>query len=188
MSKTCPGTYLSTWQARRGSRGPKWDTMTFDNVADFGPGVPQPSVAIVVLDRALGCQPYADVQPGQTVPGGNLNIDDTSSFRGWGAGKVSWKADGAMLGYNMRICSAINAIAAVPTYGSLGNALPVIPKASPCIHSWNPTLAGSNQYLYYSTDVKSDDAHGIFLNTVGDASGGTRLYHPPPLCPSECST
>ncbi len=29
--------------------------------------------------------------------------------------------------------------------------------------------------------MKSDQAHGIFLNTVGDASGGTRLYHPPPI-------
>ena len=26
--------------------------------------------------------------------------------------------------------------------------------------------------------MKSDEAHGIFLNTVGDTSGGTRLYHP----------
>ena len=152
--------------------------MTFENVADFGAGVSQPSVAIIGLDRTLGGQPFADVQPGQTVPGGNLSINADSSIRGWGAGRVSWKADGAMLAYNMRICSDILAIAAVPTYGRLGDSLPVVPKASPCIHTWNPTLAGSNQYLYYSPDVKSDDAHGMFLNTVGDASGGTRLYHP----------
>ena len=50
--------------------------MTFDNVADFGPGVLQPAVAIVVLDRTLGRPPYADVQPGQTVPGGSLIIND----------------------------------------------------------------------------------------------------------------
>ena len=156
-------------------------TMTFDNVADFGPGVFQPAVGIALLDRAPGREPYADVLPGQTVQGGSLYIADTTSIRGWGAGKVSWKADGAMLGYNMRTCSGIDAIAAVPTYGSVGNALPVIPKARSCLHSWNPTLAGSNQYLYYSTDWFSDDAHGIFVNTVGNASGGTRLYHPPPL-------
>jgi len=142
-------------------------TMTFDNVADFGPGVPQPSVAIVGLDRTLGYLPHADVQPGQTVPGGNLIINADSSLRGWGAGRVSWKADGAVLGYNMRNCSAINAIAAVPTYGRLGDALPVVPDASPCIQTWNPTLAGSDQYLYYSDDpLDLGDPHGIFLNTV----------------------
>jgi TolB protein len=154
-------------------------TMTFDNVADFGPGVLQPSVGIAGLDRVIGYPPYADVLPGQTVPGGTLIINDTSSIRSWGAGKVSWKADGAMLGYNMRTCSEINAIAAAPGYGRLGDALPVVPDASPCLHSLNPTLAGSNQYLYYSSDWYSDEAHGIFLNTVGNASGGTRIYHPP---------
>jgi hypothetical protein len=154
-------------------------TMTFENVADFGAGVPQPSVAMVGLDRTLGYPPFADVQPGQTVPGGNLIINADSSFRGWGAGRVSWKADGAMLGYNTRICSAINAIAAIPTYGRLGDALPVVSDASPCIQTWNPTVAGSDQYLYYSTDVHSDQAHGIFVNTAGDPSGGTRLIHPP---------
>ena len=154
-------------------------TMTFENVADFGPGVFQPSVGIAVLDRVIGGPPYADVQPGQTVPGGILIINDTSSVRGWGAGRVSWKADGTMLGYNHRLGTAINAISPVPAYGLWGDALPVVPETSTPFHSWNPTLAGSNQYLYYSTDMKSDAAHGIFLNTVGDASGGTRLYHPP---------
>ncbi|MBI5031085.1 MAG: hypothetical protein HZB51_11200 [Chloroflexi bacterium] len=153
-------------------------TMTFDNVADFGPGVLQPSVGIAVLDRVVGGPPYADVQPGQTVPGGSLYIEDTYTIRGWGAGKVSWKADGAMLSYNNRLGTAINAISPVPTYGSMGDALPLVPNASTSRHSWNPTLAGRDQYLYYSTDMKSDDAHGIFLNTVGDASGGERLYHP----------
>ena len=77
-------------------------TVTFDDVADFGPGVLQPSIGIGGLDRFTSSPPYADVQPGQTVPGGNLYIGQHSGFRGCGAGKVSWKADGAMLAYNMR--------------------------------------------------------------------------------------
>ena len=162
-----------------GIKKAEWGTMTFDNVADFGPGVLQPAVAIVVLDRTLGHPPYADVQPGQTVSGGILIINENSSIRGWGADGVSWKADGSALGFNLWNCSAINPIAAVPPYGHLGNALPVVPDDYTCLHSWNPTLAGSNQYLYYSSDLISDAAHGIWLNTVGDASGGTRLYHPP---------
>ncbi len=154
-------------------------TMTFDNVADFGPGVLQPAIGIAVLDRVIGYPPYADVLPGQTVPGGILIINATSSIRGWGAGEVSWKADATMLSYNIRTGQGINAIAPVPTYGSMGNALPLVPNARTSLHSWNPTLAGRDQYLYYSSDAYSDDAHGIFLNTVGDPSGGTRVYHPP---------
>ena len=49
-------------------------TVTFDDVADFGPGVLQPSIGIGGLDRFTSYLPYADVQPGQTVPGGNLII------------------------------------------------------------------------------------------------------------------
>ena len=83
--------------------------MTFDNVADFGPGVYQPSIGIGGLDRFTSYPPYADVQPGQTVPGGNLTIMAHSGFRGFGAGKVSWKADGSALAYVMRTNSAISA-------------------------------------------------------------------------------
>ena len=77
-------------------------TVTFDDVADFGPGVLQASIGIGGLDRFTSFPPYADVQPGQTVPGGNLTIMQYSGFRGFGAGKVSWKADGSALAYNLR--------------------------------------------------------------------------------------
>ena len=80
-------------------------------------------------DRFVSYPPYADVQPGQTVHGGNLTIMQYSGFRGFGAGKVSWKADGSALAYAMRPGSAIRQIPANPSYGAIGVDLPVVEKA-----------------------------------------------------------
>jgi hypothetical protein len=150
-------------------------TVTFGQVADFGPGVYQPSIGIGGLDRFTSYPPYADVQPGQTVPGGNLTVMQYSGFRGFGAGKVSWKADGSALAYGMRSSSGISQIPASPPYGSTGVDLPVVEYAVPSLVAWGPTPATKDQYLYYSdSNVLKDNVGGIYLNTVGDASGGTQ--------------
>ena len=150
--------------------------VTFDDVADFGPGVYQPSIGIGGLDRFTSYPPYADVQPGKTVPGGNITVSTYSGFRGFGAGKVSWKADGSALAYVMRSNSAITQISASPAYGATGKDLPMIEKAAPGRVAWGPTPATADQYLYSSgMYVFKDDIGGIYLNTVGDTSGGTQL-------------
>jgi hypothetical protein len=95
---------------------PSAGTMTFDDVADLGQGVPQPVVGIYGLYRIMMSPPLADVQPSKTVPGGSLVIMEYSGVDAFGTGKVSWKAD------------------------------PFV-----------------------------DDVGGIYLNTVGHASGGTKL-------------
>ena len=42
--------------------------------------------------------------------------------------------------------------------------------------AWGPTPATQNQYLYSSGyDILKEDVGGIYLNTVGNASGGTQL-------------
>ncbi len=151
-------------------------TVTFDDVADFGPGVYQPSIGIGGLDRFTSYPPYADVQPDQTVPGGNLVIMQYSGFRGFGAGKVSWKADGSALAYGMRTGTAPSQIPANPPYGSIGVNLPVVEHAKPSLVAWGPTTATINQYLYISGyDILNENVGGIYLNTVGDTSGGTKL-------------
>jgi hypothetical protein len=151
-------------------------TVTFNDVADFGPGVHQPSIGIYGHYRFTSYPPYADVQPGQTVLGGNLVITSLSGFSGFGAGKVSWKADGSALAYGMRSASGITQIPANPPYGSIGVDLPVVEKASPSLVAWGPTPATKDQYLYSSgMDVIKENVGGIYLNTVGDASGGTQL-------------
>jgi TolB protein len=153
-------------------------TVTFDNVADFGPGVLQPSIGIWGLYRLTSYPPYADVQPGQTAAGGNLVIMSYSGFQAFGAGKVSWQANGTALAYGMRTATGITQISANPVYGSTGVSLPVTDHAHPRLVAWGPTSATNDQYLYLSgLDVLHEEVEGIYLNTVGDTSGGTKLVN-----------
>jgi len=151
-------------------------TVTFNNVADFGPGVVQPAVGIYGGYRILGSPPLADVQPNKTVAGGNLLISEYSGIDSFGTGKVSWKADGSALAYGMRTYSRISQIPSSPPYGSIGELLPVVANAWPNLVAWGPTAATKNQYLYSSKDDPIvENIEGIYLNTVGNASGGTKL-------------
>lgn len=152
-------------------------TLVFDNVADLGPGVLQPAIGIFGLYRITSSPPYADVIPNETVPGGNLIITQGSGLKTFGAGSVSWKADGSALGYGMRSFSGISQIPANPPYGSSGVDLPVVEYAQPGLVAWGPTPATQDQYLYYSElSVWKENVEGIYLNSVGDTSGGTQLY------------
>jgi hypothetical protein len=153
-------------------------TVTFHDVADFGPGAAQPAVGIWGGVRFMSSPPLADVQPGATVPGGSIIISEYSGIEWFGAGKVSWKADSSALAYGMRTYSSISQILAVPHYGSIGEQLPVVQHAGPGLVAWGPTLATKNQYLYYSLSSPfADNIDGIYLNTVGDTSGGTKLVN-----------
>jgi hypothetical protein len=60
-------------QGALGITPPLYDgTVTFEDVADLGPGVLQPAVGIDGGYRTLTSPPLADVLPGATVPGGEL--------------------------------------------------------------------------------------------------------------------
>ncbi len=154
-----------------------YSTVTFNDVADLGPGVLQPPVGLYGIYRFMPSGPLPDVQPNTTVFGGNLIIFSVYSGVGaFGAGKVSWKADGSALGYGMRTSSGIRQIPANPPYGFAGEDLPVVEYAEPGLVAWGPTPATKDQYLYYSNPaLLSDNIEGIYLNTVGDTSGGTKL-------------
>jgi len=151
-------------------------TLTFDDVADFGPGILQPAVGIWGGYRVVAPTAVADVQPNTTVSGGSLLISGGSGIDSMGTGKVSWRADGSALAYGMRTYSRISQIDANPPYGSIGEQLPVVEHAAPNLVAWGPTAATSNQYLYASKDDPIvENIEGIYLNTVGNASGGTKL-------------
>jgi Tol biopolymer transport system component len=120
--------------------------------------------------------PYADVQPGVTMAGGNLTIMSLSGFTGFGAGKVSWKADGSALAYVLRSNSNIWQISASPSYGATGEQLPCVKNTGPSQIAWGPTAATQDQYLYYSgADLLNEGFSGIYLNAQGDTSGGEKL-------------
>ena len=155
---------------------PAGGTVTFDDVADLGPDVCQPSVGVFGLYRIMPSPPLADVQPGKTVPGGILIISRYSGIRFFGAGKVSWKADGSALAYAMRTCSGVSQIPALPRYGAIGTTLPAAANTSPGLVAWGPTSDTKDQYLYRSGyNPIVEEAGGIYLNSVGNASGGTKL-------------
>lgn len=166
-------------QGAPGARFAENGRMRFDNVADLGAGVLQPAGGMYLgprgEERVLGYPPYADVQPGQTVFGGSLTIPGAGALM-FGAGKVSWNADGSALAYGMRSFSGIKQIPAVPPYGSTGQPLPVVQHAVPTLVAWSPSAAHSDVYLYASKDDAIYlDVAGIYLNTVADPSGGTLL-------------
>ena len=155
-----------------------YSTVTFNNVADLGPGVLQPPVGLYGIYRFMPSGPLPDVQPNKTVYGGNLIIfSQYSGVDGFGAGKVSWKADGSALAYGMRVHSGIRQIPATPPYGSAGVDLPVVEYTEPGLVAWGPTAATKDQYLHYSQAdlLGPPDIEGIYLNTVGNTSGGTKL-------------
>jgi hypothetical protein len=156
-------------------------TMTFDNVADFGPGVLQPTVGIYLgfygEERVAGNPPYADVQPNQTVFGGSLTIPGAGALL-LGTGKVSWNADGSALAYGMRSFSSISQIPANPPYGSIGEPLPVVQHAAPNLVAWGPDAAHSDLYLYFTKDdIFYPEVAGIYLNTLANPGGGTQLVY-----------
>jgi PKD repeat protein len=147
-------------------------TMTFNNVADFGPGVLQRAVGIYIgywgEERSEGYPPYADVQPNQTVSGGSVLIPGVGISE-LGAGKFAWKPDGSGLAYAMRTGSRINQISANPPYGSTGEEIPVVAGTAPTLVAWGPDAAHSDLYLYFARD------DGIYLNSLSDPGGGTKL-------------
>jgi hypothetical protein len=76
----------------------------------------------------------------------------------------------------MRSASGIMQIPVVPPYGAIGVDLPVVKDTSPFLVAWGPTGGTRDQYLYYSEmDVLVEGLKGVYLNTVGNAGGGTQL-------------
>lgn len=177
--------YTSTpiWVYVAGAPEVKWisgsGTVLFDEVADLGHGVRQPCIGIGGLPRFV-CYPppsgYPDVEPGKTLPGGSITIMTYSGFEGFGAGRISWKADGSGLGYVLRSNSDLWQISANPAYGATGASLPVNEHTTPRLVAWGPTAATQDQYLYVSAANLLDEGYaGIWLTSVGDTSGGTRV-------------
>jgi hypothetical protein len=151
-------------------------TMTIDNVADLGPGVLQRIVGISGEHRNQASGFGADVLPGQTVPGGDLTIAQSTASHDLGTGDISWKADGSALAYGMRTLDSIRQIPASPPYGSIGEDLPVVDNAMPYLVAWGPTEETRDLYLYFTKDNwQAEGVEGIYLNAVGEDGGGVKL-------------
>lgn len=147
--------------------------LTFNNVADFGPGRQQGVVAINGLYRWLGGA--ADVQPGQTVDAGTLSIFGAGSP--YNVDRPTWRADGTDVGFISGIrCGSFDHVPANPPDGSLGATLlaPNVGLDYTCSMDRGPTLALANQVLYEDYDVLT--AGRIYRTSEGSTDRGQLLY------------
>jgi hypothetical protein len=146
--------------------------VTFNNVADLG-DVVQPVTAIYGGYRYYGMA-YANVKPGQTVDAGVLTISGSGLWH-MGTYKVSWRYDGASIGYTTTNCTSMYHISTNPIDGAIGDPVLNTDNVSTCVMAWGPTEARANQVLYSVTDVWEEGVDGIYLATAGSSNPGNKL-------------
>ena len=132
---------------------PAWGstTLTFEHVADLGPGVAQPPVGIWGHYRYLSTM-APDVLPGKTVYGGNIVIMKGNDISDFGTKQVTWNHDGSLIGYTMANCAAARQLPPYPPDGVIGADL--VPEGIyPCLVDLGTTEATAHHFLY-STALK----------------------------------
>ena len=146
-------------------------TLTFTNVADFGPGIGQPVVAINGIYRWFTAGVAPDVQPGQTVNAGTLTISG-GGIRSFGTRKPTWRADGSQIGFVLGAGCSLDAVAANPSNGLNWDTL-LNPDVTgfTCNLDWAPRTTIANQILY---DDYGFEGH-IWRTTEGSSDAGTDL-------------
>jgi hypothetical protein len=155
------------------------ETVTFTDVADFGPNILQYAVAINwqnVSRRSWGAP--VDVQAGNTVKA-RLLITNDDALPEFGAKRPTWRSDGAKIGYVLSLgyVSQIDAFPAPPALfepllANGGGAITVQHLA------WSPAPAMANQLLYAGDDGSDSNGAGIYRILEGDAGLGERLVSP----------
>jgi WD40-like Beta Propeller Repeat len=145
--------------------------LTFTGVADFGPGVIQGAVGIVGARRWYSAA--ADVQAGQTVHAGSLQIIGAGTPRR--ADRPSWRSDGTTIGFMVgESCGEFRQLSANPPINALGETLlaPSSTLGFLCAAEWGPTPALADQLLYNEWDSTT---RGIYRTTAGSAKPGELL-------------
>lgn len=151
------------------------DSVTFEEVADFGDGVMQVALAIGGSGRWLSASAVADVRPNQEVVTPLISVSGEAN-PGFGASGPSWRRDGSELGYTLGFGS-LNRIASRPAPLSFGSDLLGADVETPLFSTllaWGPTAATANQLLYAGGGDFEVPA-GIYRTTAGSDSAGERL-------------
>jgi TolB protein len=118
-------------------------TLTFEDVADLGPGI-QPIVVATGAGRELGVS-GADVVPGQTVDSVPFAI--SGSFHRHGARDPFWRSDGSAIGYFGGLC-LLERISAAPRVGfSYDPLVSTDAFSQTCGGEWGPTAATADELL-----------------------------------------
>jgi hypothetical protein len=153
---------------------PGTHTLTFTNVADFGNTL-QPVVAINGEYRWFGAA-AADVQPGQTVHAGNLNVSGQGNWHfGVNENQLSWRSDGSYIAFLFGPGCQMRQAAASPPPGVADEPLlqPDI-LGWPCAMDWAPLPSLANQVLFAETDPFNNKGN-IYRMTQGSTDPGEPL-------------
>ena len=118
-------------------------TLTFTGVADFGPNVTQPVIAMNGPFRWFN--PGADIRPNATAQAPTLNVLG-GGVRELGASLPMWRYDGEQIGYAMG-CAGMWLLPAQSALGAgVGSQLPATKNGS-CGWGWGPTQALADQFI-----------------------------------------
>lgn len=155
--------------------GGETKTVTFENVADFGPDVQQVAIGISGAGRWLDVAANANVVPGEEVTTPTLTLSDSAAPE-YGAGWPAWHRDGDKLAFVVGF-SQLYELPARPAPLDLGT--PLLEKGTetpPFVNhlAWGPTPDRAKQVLY-DGGGDFDEPRGIYLTTAGSDSAGERL-------------
>jgi hypothetical protein len=146
-------------------------TLTFDNVADFGPGRQQGVIAINGWYRWFGGA-AADVQSGKTVSAGSLIVSGQGLV--YKADRPTWRGDGTKIGFVFGQGGTFEQVPASPPDGALGTTLldPDFPLGFKTFMEWAPLPSIANQVIYGEWDI--DGGH-IYRSTEASSQVGDLL-------------
>ena len=137
-------------------------TLTFTNVADFGPNITQPVVAINGPFRWFN--PGVDVRANATAQAPSLNILG-GGVHDLAASLPMWRHDGTQVGYAMG-CAGAWLLPAQPKPGEgVGKQLAAM-KTGSCGWGWGPTQARADQFVIAGGPT---DTNIYLARATGDA-------------------
>jgi hypothetical protein len=149
------------------------ETVTFPDVADFGPNTLQFATAINaqnVSRRSWGAP--VDVQTGNTVKA-RLLLTNDDALPEFGAKQPTWRSDGSKIGYVLSL-GAIDQIDPNPAPPALGEPLLAAGAGTTTVNqlAWSPVPTMANQLLYAGSD---SDGTGIYRILEGGQGLGEQL-------------
>lgn len=147
-------------------------TLTFNNVADFGDGVPQVGAIVHPSGREISFATAIDVKAGQTLTTGKMDlfVPDIT----WEARSPTWRSSGDQIGYFLNFASMF-VLPPNPPPLVLGQALQTDQSAMPGFTdhlAWGPP-SRAKQLLYRGSDPF--DAQGVYLTQEFSATAGQKL-------------
>ncbi len=148
-------------------------TVTFNNVLDFGSGVPQWAVVVNGMWRYTSVHAHADVLPGKTVQAdGPLYMDFADQHWGWNS--PTYNSDGSQLAFFFGSGALYAAPSNSTNPGGIGSYLlanGVSMPGNPKRLQWGRG-SHAHQLLYEGYDWDSGDT--IFLVDEGSSTPGTK--------------